>query len=179
MTNFPHIGPGWTLFLDRDGVINQRIFNNYVLDWSAFHFTEGLLEQAQKIGSAFERIIVVTNQQCIAKGLLRQEELDTIHQNMCKELQKAGMNIDHVFAATEFKNGQPPRRKPQPQMALEAQKMFPSIDFSKSIMVGDTNTDIQFGQRLGMYTVLVESKELVKESPDLRIAHLAQISQYL
>jgi phosphoglycolate phosphatase-like HAD superfamily hydrolase len=46
-------------------------------------------------------------------------------------------------------------------------------------MVGDTNTDIQFGQRLGMYTVLVESKELVKESPDLRIAQLAHLSQYL
>lgn len=179
MTNFPQIGPGWTLFLDRDGVINQRIFDNYVLEWSAFHFTEGLLEHAQQIGSAFERIIVVTNQQCIAKGLLRQEELDTIHQNMCDELQKAGLYIDHVFAATEFKNGLPPRRKPQPQMAFEAKEMFPSIDFSKSVMVGDTNTDIQFGQRLGMYTVLVESKELVKESPDLRIAHLAHLSQYL
>ena len=95
------------------------------------------------------------------------------------ELQKAGLHIDHVFVATEFKNGLPSRRKPQPQMALEAQQMIPSIDFSKSVMVGDTNTDIQFGQRLGMYTVLVESKELVKESPDLRIAHLAHLSQYL
>ena len=49
MINFPQIGPGWTLFLDRDGVINERIFDNYVLDWSAFHFTEGLLENAKKI----------------------------------------------------------------------------------------------------------------------------------
>jgi phosphoglycolate phosphatase-like HAD superfamily hydrolase len=46
-------------------------------------------------------------------------------------------------------------------------------------MVGDTNTDIQFGQRLGMYTILVESKERIKENPDLRITHLAQISKFL
>lgn len=179
MTNFPQIGSGWTLFLDRDGVINERIFDNYVLDWSSFRFTEGLLEKAQIIGSAFERVIVVTNQQCIAKGLISQQQLDDIHQQMCAELHKAGLHIDHVFVATEFKNGLPPRRKPQPQMALEAQEMFPAIDFSKSVMVGDTNTDIQFGQRLGMFTVLVESKELIKENPELRIAHLAHLSQYL
>ncbi|MEY4893674.1 MAG: hypothetical protein RL751_484, partial [Bacteroidota bacterium] len=63
MTAFPQIGPGWTLFLDRDGVINERIFNNYVLDWAAFHFTDGLLANAAQIGAAFEHIIVVTNQQ--------------------------------------------------------------------------------------------------------------------
>jgi phosphoglycolate phosphatase-like HAD superfamily hydrolase len=46
-------------------------------------------------------------------------------------------------------------------------------------MVGDTNTDIQFGKKLGMYTVLIESAERVKEIPDLRLSHLAQLSQFL
>jgi histidinol-phosphate phosphatase family protein len=179
MKAFPEIGPGWTLFLDRDGVINERIFDNYVLDWSAFQFTEGLLANAAKIGAAFSQIIVVTNQQCIAKGLLSAQALDAIHQKMCDELQKAGLRIDHVFAATEYENGQALRRKPNTAMAFEAQVLFPAIDFQKSIMVGDTNTDIQFGQRLGMYTILVESKERIKENPDLRIAHLAQISKFL
>jgi D-glycero-D-manno-heptose 1,7-bisphosphate phosphatase len=62
---------------------------------------------------------------------------------------------------------------------LEAQARFPNIDFQKSIMVGDTNTDIQFGKKLGMYTVLIESAERVKEIPDLRLSHLAQLSQFL
>jgi len=83
MTSFPQIGPGWTLFLDRDGVINERIFDSYILDWSAFRFTEGLLENAAQIGAAFAHIIVVTNQQCIAKGLLLPEQLEEIHQRMC------------------------------------------------------------------------------------------------
>ena len=179
MKAFPEIGPGWTLFLDRDGVINERIFDNYVLDWSAFQFTEGLLTNAAKIGADFSQINVVTNQQCIAKGLLSEQALDAIHQKMCDELQKAGLRIDHVLVATEFKNGQALRRKPSTAMAFEAQALFPGIDFQKCIMVGDTNTDIQFGQRLGMYTILVESKERIKENPDLRIAHLSQISKFL
>jgi predicted HAD superfamily phosphohydrolase YqeG len=64
-------------------------------------------------------------------------------------------------------------------MAFEAQAAFPNIDFQKSIMVGDTNTDILFGKKLGMYTVLVESIEKVKEVPDLKIAHLSELSRYL
>ncbi len=179
MTNFPQIGPDWTLFLDRDGVINERIFDSYILDWSAFRFTEGLLANAAKIGAAFARIIVVTNQQCIAKGLLVQDQLDEIHQHMCNELQKAGLTVDLVLVATEFKNGLPKRRKPNSSMAYEAQALFPSIDFQKSIMVGDTNTDIQFGKRLGMKTILIESKEIVKEIPDLRLANLSELSRYL
>jgi histidinol-phosphate phosphatase family protein len=179
MTAFPKIGPGWTLFLDRDGVINERIFNNYVLEWGAFHFTEGLLANAAQIGAAFEHIVVVTNQQCIAKGLLSEQALNDIHQNMCNELQSAGMHIDIVLAATEFKNGQAQRRKPNTKMAFEAQEAFPNIDFQKSIMVGDTNTDILFGKKLGMYTVLVASIEKVKETPDLTIAHLSELSRYL
>lgn len=179
MTAFPQIGPGWTLFLDRDGVINERIFDNYVLDWAAFNFTDGLLANAAQIGAAFEHIVVVTNQQCIAKGLLSEQALDTIHQNMCDVLQNAGLHIDIVLAATEFKNGQAQRRKPNTKMAFEAQAAFPNIDFQKSIMVGDTNTDILFGKKLGMYTVLVESIEKVKEVPDLKIAHLSELSRYL
>jgi phosphoglycolate phosphatase-like HAD superfamily hydrolase len=64
-------------------------------------------------------------------------------------------------------------------MAFEAQAAFPNIDFQKSIMVGDTNTDILFGKKLGMYTVLVESIEKVKAAPDLKIAHLSELSRYL
>jgi histidinol phosphatase-like enzyme len=64
-------------------------------------------------------------------------------------------------------------------MALEAQQIYTSIDFSKSIMVGDTNTDIQFGQRLGMYTICIESQEIVKETPDFSLSKLADLSLYL
>ena len=50
-------------------------------------------------------------------------------------------------------------RKPKPFMAIQAQKDFPEIDFEKSVMVGDTDSDLTFGENLGMKTVLIRSNE--------------------
>jgi histidinol phosphatase-like enzyme len=61
-------------------------------------------------------------------------------------------------------------------MAIQAQKEFDGIDFSKSIMVGDTDSDIEFGQRLGMKTVLIESGEEIFSAPDFRFASLHDFS---
>ena len=77
-----HIDHSWTLFLDRDGVINKNIDGSYVLDWEQFEFLDGVLETMPKLAKLFNKIIVVTNQQCIAKGLLTEETLNEIHQNM-------------------------------------------------------------------------------------------------
>jgi histidinol phosphatase-like enzyme len=61
-------------------------------------------------------------------------------------------------------------------MALKAQEEFEGIDFSSSIMVGDTDSDIEFGQRLGMKTVLIESNEEINSTPDFRFASLYDFS---
>jgi phosphoglycolate phosphatase-like HAD superfamily hydrolase len=64
-------------------------------------------------------------------------------------------------------------------MALEAQRQFPEIDFSKAIMVGDTDTDIRFGKELGMKTVLVESEEVTEEVPDHTVNSLLELMNNL
>ena len=64
-------------------------------------------------------------------------------------------------------------------MALEAQRQFPEIDFSKAIMVGDTDTDIRFGKQLGMKTVLVESEEVTEEVPDHTVNSLLELMNNL
>lgn len=163
----------WTLFLDRDGVINERIFGGYVLDWKDFHFLPGVLQSLAHVREKFARTVVVTNQQCVALGKISQEELGLIHDRMCQQVADCGGNIDAVFAAIELKNDPASRRKPKTNMALEAQQQFPEIDFSKSIMVGDTGTDLLFGQVLGMKTVLVESQELVTVPSDFRCSALS------
>ena len=82
MNQFPKIDQSWTLFLDRDGVINERNFDGYILQWSDFHFTAGLLDAAAQIGQHFGRVFVVTNQQCVAKQLITESELAELHQKM-------------------------------------------------------------------------------------------------
>jgi phosphoglycolate phosphatase-like HAD superfamily hydrolase len=60
-------------------------------------------------------------------------------------------------------------------MALEAKLQFPEIEFSKALMVGDTDSDIRFGRELGMKTVLVESKEETTAVPDLTVNSLLEL----
>ena len=173
------IDSDWTLFLDRDGVINQRIFGSYVLDKSQFIFLPGVLDSFAQLSTYFKRIIVVTNQQCIAKGLLSEQGLEEIHHQMKVEIESVQGRIDAVFVAKELKNTAPFYRKPNGAMAILAKERFPEIDFEKSVMVGDTDSDLQFGKGLGMKTVLMQSAESISEKPDYSITHFNQLCDLL
>lgn len=177
--NFSCVDHTWTLFLDRDGVINQRIFGGYVLGKESFIFESGALPALAIASQRFGKVVVVTNQQCVALGLLSDVELAQIHQDMITEISTYGGRIDAVFAATDLKSASLNRRKPNSAMALEAKHQFPEIDFAKSIMVGDTDGDIRFGKQLGMKTVLVESKEETQEIPDLSVNSLLELMSKL
>jgi D-glycero-D-manno-heptose 1,7-bisphosphate phosphatase len=179
MNTIAKIDQSWTLFLDRDGVINKRNFEGYILKWQDFEFTDGLLNAAGQIGQLFGNVFVITNQQCVGKGLISKNELDDLHSRMCFSLAAHGLTIQDVKVATEMKGSAPFRRKPHINMALEIQLEFPHIDFSKTIMVGDTDTDILFGKELGMHTVLVRSREITNEIPDLTIEYLADLPKFI
>jgi len=174
-----HVDHTWTLFLDRDGVINRRIFGGYVLSTESFVFEQGVLPALKSANQRFGKIIVVTNQQCVALGLLSELSLAQIHEDMITQVTAYGGRIDAVYAAIDLKTASPNRRKPNSAMALEAQRQFPEIDFSKAIMVGDTDTDIRFGKQLGMKTVLVESEEVTEEIPDLSVNSLLELMNNL
>lgn len=175
MQKLAQVDDTWTLFLDRDGVINERIFGGYVLKYSDFHFKEGVLSIAQNLFVRFAHVIIVTNQQCVAKGILSKEELDVIHDRMKQDLLRVGAPVSAVYTALERKGEEPFMRKPQVKMAEMAKREFPEIDFSKSIMVGDTDGDIQFGKNLGMKTVLIRSEEIIHEKADMVLDSLAEL----
>jgi HAD superfamily hydrolase (TIGR01662 family) len=102
-------------------------------------------------------------------------QLSLIHEHMLNKVQAFNGRIDAVFAATSLKKSDLKERKPHPFMALQAKNKFPEIDFHKSIMVGDTDSDIQFGKNLGMKTVLIRSKEVISSSPDVVLESLDQL----
>ena len=169
------VDSSWTLFLDRDGVINQRNFEGYIERVTDFIFMDGVLESLKYFTTIFQRIIVVTNQQGVGKGLMTSGQLSLIHEHMLNKVQAFNGRIDAVFAATSLKKSDLKERKPHPFMALQAKNKFPEIDFHKSIMVGDTDSDIQFGKNLGMKTVLIRSKEVISSSPDVVLESLDQL----
>ncbi len=160
----------WTLFLDRDGVINKNIDGGYVLDWEQFEFLDGVLETMPKLAKIFPRIIVVTNQQCIAKGLLSVEILSEIHQNMMNMIELNGGRIDAVYYAPDMESEINELRKPKNGMAFLAKHDFPEIDFNKSLIIGDKLSDMKFGKSVGMTTIWLSTGSKNSDLIDYQIS---------
>jgi histidinol-phosphate phosphatase family protein len=149
------IEQGWTLFLDRDGVINERIPDDYVKHPDEFELIPGVTEAFQVFAGLFDLIIVVTNQQGIGRGFMTSSDLNLVHEKMLQKVTEKGGRIDAVFYSPDLRNKGSFTRKPAVGLGLKARKQFPSINFKRSIMAGDSYSDILFGHRLGMITVLI------------------------
>lgn len=146
----------WTLFLDRDGVINRRIVDGYVTSWDTFEFLPGVMEALEVFGQLFRHIIVVTNQQGVGKGLMTLSQLDAIHDHMRAAIEAhSGCAIDDILVCPQLASVPGNYRKPSPVMAYQAQERFPDIDLCKAIMVGDGQNDIEFGHNAGTRTVFI------------------------
>jgi len=159
---------GWALFLDRDGVINKRIPDDYVKHPDEFEFIQGVTEAMTIFAGLFNPIIVITNQQGIGRGLMSAEQLNAVHHKMVGKVKETGGRIDAVFFSPDLKNTRSFTRKPAIGLGLQARKQFPAINFKKSIMAGDTYSDILFGHRLGMLTVLIgNDKEIAFQCTDI------------
>lgn len=146
-----------TLFLDRDGVINTRLVDDYVKTWKEFEFIEGVLESISIFSKEFDRIFIVTNQQGIGKGIMSEGDLDKIHSRMIEEIEAKGGRIDKIYFCKHLAKENHIDRKPRVGMGLRARKDFREIRFKRSIMVGDSISDMKFGKRLKMKTVYISS----------------------
>ena len=145
-----------TLFLDRDVVINDEIRDGYVLRPDMFRFSEGVLTAMPLRARRFNRSVVVTNQRCIGRGLLTTEGLNEIHRHLLEQITQRGGRIDRIYFCPDEESNSP-CRKPGTGMGLQAKLDFPEINFTESVMVGNTLSDMQFGKSLGMQTVFIPS----------------------
>src|SRR5262245_8538589 len=92
----------WTLFLDRDGVINYEKPGDYVYNWNEFIFYEGVPEALKLLGGIFGLMIMVTNQRGVGKGLMTEEDLHEIHNRMLGAIKTAGGTIDRIYFCTSL-----------------------------------------------------------------------------
>lgn len=149
MIDLKAIDKSWTLFLDRDGVINNEKHMDYINHWDEFKFFPGVKEAIKKFTEKFGNIFIVTNQRGVSKGLTKLADLETIHKNLLDELASAGGKITKVYFCCDLDDTSQ-NRKPNPGMGLRAKAEFPEVDFSKSVMIGNTISDMQFGRNLGV-----------------------------
>ncbi len=172
------------LFLDRDGVLNVRPPMDYVKTPAELVPAPGVGEAMALLSGMFDRIVVVTNQAGIGKGLMSEEDLAAVHQTLLDHIAKEGGRIDAVYYCPHRRETGCDCRKPAVGMGRQANIQFPEIDFSQSWMVGDSASDIEFGQRLGMRTVLIEGKfeeaEILAEmTVDFRFETLLDFARFL
>ncbi|MEN9611529.1 MAG: hypothetical protein RLZZ628_2343 [Bacteroidota bacterium] len=180
LQQLPTVDASWTLFLDRDGVINERIDNDYVRNWDDFSFFPRTPQAIASLSEIFGKVIVVTNQQGIGKGLMTEKELNEVHRLLRKTIDLMDGRIDKIYHCPDLAASNSPNRKPNTGMGLQAKQDFPMIDFKKSIMVGDSASDIEFGKRLGMTTILIKGKPSIHEAdcqPDFIFESLTKLSK--
>jgi D-glycero-D-manno-heptose 1,7-bisphosphate phosphatase len=154
MLDISQIDKSWTLFLDRDGVLNHEKKENYILNWGEFRFYEGVKEALKLLNDVFGVIVLVTNQKGIGKGLMTLDDLADIHSKMMGEIRAGGGRIDKLYFCADLDNDSY-YRKPNPGMAETAKQDFPAIDMKRSIIAGNKLSDMRFGRNTGMYTAYI------------------------
>ncbi len=145
-----------TLLLDRDGTINVHIVGDYVRSWKDFEFIPGVLEAMPIFANHFKYIFIVTNQRGIGKGLYTEIALKDIHKRMLEEIKKAGGRIDGIYycpSLTEVDN----RRKPGRGMFDDILRDFPDVRVETTLLIGDSDVDMQFARNCGIKGLKVDS----------------------
>jgi D-glycero-D-manno-heptose 1,7-bisphosphate phosphatase len=155
-----------TVFLDRDGILNEKMpEGEYVTRWEDFHVLPGVPQALRRLNDAGLRVVVVTNQRGIARGLYTLADVEGIHTKFQQQLRDARARIDAFFICPHDK-GQCNCRKPLPGLFEQAVAQFPSITSATSVMIGDSLSDVKFARQLGITSIFIEG------NPDRRGPHI-------
>ena len=176
------INKTWTLFLDRDGVINHEKNLDYILNKGEFVFYDGVKEAIRILNEIFGNIIIVTNQRGIGKNMMTDADLHDIHNFMLEEINLSGGKIDRIYYCSSMDNDCYDR-KPNPGMAYQAKKDFPHIDLTKSIIIGNNLSDMEFGRNANIITIFVATTNpaIILPHPliDYRFTDLLHVAQHI
>jgi len=152
------------VFLDRDGVINAApAAGEYILRWEEFRFLPGISDWIRLFNALGGLVIVVTNQRCVALGLLPTGELDEIHRRMRDELAQMGARLDDVLCCPH-EEGTCDCRKPKPGLIEQACGKW-EIDLEGSLLIGDSDTDRELARRTGLRFVRVTNGRIADITP--------------
>ncbi len=146
------------VFLDRDGVLNRGVAEDqFVTRWEEFELLPDVVSTIAKLNRSGRKVIVVTNQRCVALGLCTEAEVHGLHQRLRQRLTREGAHLDAIYFCPHDA-GTCNCRKPLPGLFEQAFRDFPGADARHSVMVGDSLSDIEAGTRLGMRTIFVDPR---------------------
>ena len=141
------------LFLDRDGVINREA-DGYVTEWSEFGFLPGAIEAIRRLTEEGYKIIIISNQSSINRGLATKDEIDQIMTNMVTEIEDSGGKILDIYYCPHRPEDKCDCRKPEPGLFFQAEEKH-GVKLTNSWFVGDKLTDVAVAMRVGARPILI------------------------
>jgi D-glycero-D-manno-heptose 1,7-bisphosphate phosphatase len=160
------------IFLDRDGVIIENRAN-YVRGWEDVAIYGQALTGLAQIKSSAHKIVIVTNQSAVGRGIIPVETVWEINNQLVKIIEQTGGRVDGVYVCPHAPQDKCTCRKPEPGLLLQAAEEL-SLDLSRSILIGDALSDILAGQAAG-----VRQAALVRTGLGAEQAASAQASTFL
>ena len=151
------------VFLDRDGVINKKIEDGYVLKWSEFEFLPQVAEAIKLLNDRHIPVYLISNQSAVNRGYMSRQDLDAINQRMLQELAAQGAQIADMFICPHRPDEQCDCRKPKTGLFKQAAAKY-RIDFTGSWFIGDTESDMAAGRQAGCRTYLLKQSENLIEA---------------
>ncbi|MCX8081825.1 MAG: D-glycero-beta-D-manno-heptose 1,7-bisphosphate 7-phosphatase [bacterium] len=176
-----------TVFLDRDGVISIFTPNDYIKNWGEFAFIDGAIEGLKLLYSNGYRLVIISNQSGINKGLFKIEDLQDITERMKNILKKEGVELAGVYYCVHTSEEDCDCRKPKTGMFMKAKEEIGNIDFQRTYFIGDSDIDVIAGKNIGAKTVLVltgktKTKEEVENwetKPDYIFNNLKEAADFI
>ena len=145
------------VFLDRDGVLNRSLpGGRFVTRWEEFELLPGVAEALVQLNHFGHKLIVVTNQRCVALGLCSEADVLNLHECLQDQLAKEGAHLDAIYYCPHDE-GQCNCRKPLPGLFEQAFRDFPAANAQNSVMIGDSLRDVEAGAQLGMRTIFIDT----------------------
>lgn len=175
------------IFLDRDGVISIFTPNDFIKSWEEFEFVPEAIEGVKILTDMGYKVVIISNQSGVGKGVFSKEALEEITENMKKVLRENGTDIFKVYYCTHSEDENCNCRKPKPGLFYQAKEEIGNIDFSKTFFIGDSERDIIAGKTVGTKTILVlsgqtktkEETEKWKIKPDYIFKNLKEAALFI
>jgi D-glycero-D-manno-heptose 1,7-bisphosphate phosphatase len=171
--SIPKLGAVRTVFLDRDGVINQKLpEGEYISCWDEFQLLPGADGAIAALNRSGRRVLVVSNQRGVALGLYDLKDVDEIHRKLQERLKEVGAHVDRFYYCPHDKD-ECDCRKPKTGMFEQAFRDFPDADAEHSLMIGDSLSDMEAARALGMRAIFIEGDPETQKPGSKEAAGLA------
>ena len=168
-----------TAFLDRDGTINFKApESEYIRSPSELNLIPGAARAVRMLNAASVRVVVVTNQRCVALGLSSHARVEAVNARLRELLATEGAYLDAIYVCPHD-NGACDCRKPAPGLLLRAVEDDPAIDLTRSVMIGDSESDVSAAIAAGVRPIRLGSPPVITRAPVVADDLLSAVRAFL